>query len=71
MIAMTKIGPIGRDQDGVGIRRRKKEMHTTISLPPAKDSDQLSFKRMTLADDGNLSRKTLMVGSLSSDRSIR
>lgn len=67
---MTKISPVCRNENRVGIRWCQQEMQTAIPLLPAKYSHRLSFKRMARANDDDLLGKDLVVGSLSIDPSI-
>lgn len=67
---MPKISPIDRNQDGISVRRREKEMQAAISLPLSKDSDRLAFKRMARPENSYLIWQGVMVGSLSINRLI-
>jgi hypothetical protein len=44
-------------------------MQAAIPLSPTQHGDRLAFKGMALSRDDYLFRKSLMVGSLSTDRS--
>jgi hypothetical protein len=71
MSAIPEISPIGRNQEGIGVRRREKEMQSATTLPLAKDRNRLSFERVARSEDRYLFRESLRVGSLSMDRSTR
>jgi hypothetical protein len=67
----VEISPIGRDENGIGVRWGEQKI--ALAAPPllTKNSDNFPFQRMTSTEDRYLLWKRVMVGSLSSDRSIR
>jgi hypothetical protein len=71
LFALTKIRPIGRNQDGIDIWRCEKKIQTAIPLLPTKYSDPLTLKGVARANNDYLFRNGLAVGSLSIDRSTR
>ena len=69
MFSGTEISPIGRNENGIGVRRSEQKMPSAVLTLLTKNRKNLSFQRMASADDRYLLRKRVMVGSLSSDRS--
>jgi hypothetical protein len=67
----VEISPIGRDENGIGVRWGEQKI--ALAAPPllTKNSDNFPFQRMTRTEDRYLLWKRVMVGSLSSDRSTR
>jgi hypothetical protein len=66
----VEISPIGRDENGIGVRWGEQKI--ALAAPPllTKNSDNFPFQRMTRTEDRYLLWKRVMVGSLSSDRWI-
>ena len=71
LLALAEIRPIGRNEEGIAVRRCEQEMQATVSLAMAKYRNQLPLKRVARPNDDYLPRKRVGVGSLSSDRSTR
>ena len=62
---IAEIGPVGGNQDWIGVRRCEKEMQPTVSFLPTENSELLAFKRVERSNDDDLFRCRLVVGSLS------
>lgn len=67
----AEISPIGWDENGIGVWWGEQKI--ALAAPPllTKNSDNFPFQRMTSTEDRYLLWKRVMVGNLSSDRSIR
>ena len=70
MLYGVEISPIGWDENGIGVWWGEQKI--ALAAPPllTKNSDNFPFQRMTSTEDRYLLWKRVMVGSLSSDRSI-
>jgi hypothetical protein len=68
MFAVDEIGPIGRNQNRIGVWRGQKKMGATVLTSPTQYSQNLPFQRMARANDRYFLWQ-LVVGSLSGDRS--
>jgi hypothetical protein len=68
MFAGDEIGPIGRNQNRIGVWRGQKKMGATVLTSATQYSQNLPFQRMAGANDRYFLWQ-LVVGSLSGDRS--
>ena len=66
----AEISPIGWDENGIGVWWGEQKIALAASPLLTKNSDNFPFQRMTSTEDRYLLWKRVMVGSLSSDRSI-
>jgi hypothetical protein len=69
MFSGAEISPIGRNENGIGVRWGKQEIPPAVPPSLTKNSNDFPFESMAGTDDRYLFWERVVVRSLSSDRS--
>ena len=70
MFSGAEISPIGRNEKRIGVRRGEQEIPSAASAVLTENNNDFPFQSMAGTDDRYLLWERVVVGSLSSDRSI-